>query len=118
MDADADANILPLIAPIAAEDAPPRDRLPAVPIVRCLADIDRAVAELLWLDSRETTIVTRDFQQCQLLHSQVDRLLAQLDEIAGRAALQCQLDGVSFADRRRTLLAAVHRFVDQAPRAA
>jgi hypothetical protein len=25
---------------------------------------------------------------------------------------------VSFADRRRTLLAAVHRFVDQAPRAA
>lgn len=85
---------------IVEQDAPPAKRLAAEPEVSSPEEIDVALCELSWLESRRQTVTAACEQAIQLLKSQAD---AKLKVKVGRQT-------VSFQERETVLRAAVAKY--------
>lgn len=81
---------------ITKADAPPATRLGKTPKVKSEADIDVALQELAWLNSRKATVDASAEQSIRLVKS--------------RAEQELVIEGVSFADRQELLTIAIKAY--------
>lgn len=91
---------------ICQADLPPAERLDRDPVVSSLADVDRALAELSWLDSREATVNAACEARCGLLRIEAAGKLRikAVDDEAG--------ESIAFADRRAVLETAIREYCE------